>query len=74
MNPAQVRAREEEEAIKIEEKRLEYMDDEKHEAYMREMFEHEERTEHKGIMPARDRIRQYKTKHIRRNLPSAAQS
>lgn len=38
LNPAQVKAREEEEAIKIEEKRLEYMDDDKHDAFMREMF------------------------------------
>ena len=51
--------------------RLEFMDDEKHDRYMREMFYHEERTEHKGILPARDRIKQYKTKNIRRNITTA---
>jgi hypothetical protein len=38
---------------------------------MREIFEAEERTDHKGILPAKDRIKQYKTKNIRRNIPSA---
>lgn len=52
-----------------EEKRLEYMDDEKHESYMREVFKNEMRTDHKGIMPAKDRIRQYKTRFIK---PSTA--
>lgn len=47
------------------------MDDDNHDKYMREMFYNEERTEHKGILPARDRIRQYKTKNIRRNIISA---
>lgn len=48
------------------------MDDDKHDKYMREMFQFpEERTEHKGIIPARERIKQYKCKNIRRNLPSA---
>lgn len=55
----------------MEEKRLEFLDDERHEQYMREIFEAEERTDHKGILPAKDRIRQYKTKNIRRNIPSA---
>lgn len=58
-------------AEKVEEKRLEYMDDDKHDKYLRDMFAWEERTEHKGIIPARERIKQYKTKNIRRNLPSA---
>jgi hypothetical protein len=31
---------------------------------MRELFEYEERTEHKGVVPARDRIRQFKTRAI----------
>lgn len=35
------------------------------------MFEEEERTEHKGILPANQRIKQYKIKTIKRNLPSA---
>lgn len=47
------------------------MDDENHDKYMREMFYNEERTEHKGVLPARDRIKQYKTKNIRRNIISA---
>lgn len=71
LNPAQVKAKEEERAIEVEKKRLEYMDDENHDRYMREMFYNEERTEHKGILPARDRIKQYKTKNIRRNITTA---
>ena len=47
------------------------MDDDKHDKMLRAMFEYDERTEHKGIIPARERIKQYKTKTIRRNLPSA---
>ena len=47
------------------------MDDDKHDKMLRAMFEYEERTEHKGIVPARERIKQYKTRTIRRNLPSA---
>ena len=57
LNPAQVKAREEERAIEVEKKRLEFMDDENHDRYMRDMFYNEERTEHKGILPARERIR-----------------
>ena len=45
--------------------------DDKHDKMLRAMFEYDERTEHKGIIPARERIKQYKTKTIRRNLPSA---
>ena len=71
MNPAQVRAKEAELAARVEEKRLEIMDDDKHDKMLRAMFEYDERTEHKGIIPARERIKQYKTKTIRRNLPSA---
>lgn len=52
----------------MEEKRLEFIDDEKHEQYMREIFKADERTDHKGILPAKDRIKQYKTKAIRRNI------
>jgi|DEB0MinimDraft_12_1074336.scaffolds.fasta_scaffold44949_1 hypothetical protein len=49
------------------------MDDEKHEKYMREMFEYEERTEHRGVIPARDRIKQFKTRKVfdGRNITSA---
>lgn len=71
LNPAQVRAKEAELAARVEEKRLEIMDDDKHDKMLRAMFEYDERTEHKGIIPARERIKQYKTKTIRRNLPSA---
>jgi hypothetical protein len=71
LNPAQVRAKEAEQALLVEEKRLEVMDDDKHDRKLRDMFLYEERTEHKGIIPARERIKQYKTKNIRRNLPSA---
>ena len=71
LNPAQVKAKELEHQAKVEERRLEIMDDDNHDKYLRAMFEYYERTEHKGIIPARDRIKQYKTKTIRRNLPSA---
>ena len=71
LNPAQVRAKEAELAEKIEEKRLEVMDDDKHDRKLRDMFRYDERTEHKGIIPARERIKQYKTKNIRRQLPTS---
>lgn len=48
------------------------MSDEKHEKYMRDIFEFDERTEHKGVLPAKDRIKQYRTKNIKRSIPSAA--
>lgn len=38
---------------------------------MRQIFEEGERTDHPKILPAKDRIKQYKTKIIRRNIPSA---
>lgn len=38
---------------------------------MREIFEDSKRTEHKGVPPARDRIKSYKVKGIKRNVPSA---
>jgi hypothetical protein len=39
---------------------------------MDEMFEDGERTEHKGIAPARERIKNFKVRSImKRNLPSA---
>ena len=31
----------------------------------------EQRTEHKGILPAQQRIKQYKVRTIKRNIPSA---
>jgi len=52
-----VKAKEQEREVEVERKRLEFMDDENHDRYMREMFYNEERTEHKGILPARDRIK-----------------
>lgn len=57
LNPAQVRAKEAEQAARVEEKRLEIMDDDKHDKMLRAMFEYDERTEHKGIVPARERIK-----------------
>ena len=51
-----------------ERERLVIMDDEAHDRYMKEMFEadegyyYPERTDHKGILPAKDRIKQYKVK------------
>jgi hypothetical protein len=71
LNPAKVKEMEELKAIEVEKRRLEIMDDEIHDRYIREMFEEGERTEHKGILPARDRIKQYKTKNIRRNITTA---
>ena len=47
------------------------MDDLKHEAYKKEMYTYEERTEHKGILPAAQRLKQYKIKTIRRPPQSA---
>jgi hypothetical protein len=38
------------------------MNDENHEKYMKEMFHEEERTDHPGVLPAKDRIKTYKTK------------
>lgn len=32
-----------------------------------------ERSECAGVVPARERLKQYKTKHIRRNIPNFAQ-
>ena len=57
LNPAQVEAKEAELEAKREKQRLEFMDDDKHEKYMRELFYEKERTELKGIPPAKDRIR-----------------
>lgn len=42
---------------KIEAKRAEYMDPEKNDRFMRELFQCKERTEIKGILPARERIK-----------------
>jgi hypothetical protein len=42
----------------VEEKRLELMDDEKHEQYMRNMFIYpKERTDIASVLPAKDRIK-----------------
>ena len=35
---------------------------------MRERFEYEERTEHKGVPPAKERIKMYKTKNLLRKF------
>ena len=47
----------EEKMAAMEAKRAEYMDPEKNDKYMRELFRYEERTEIKGILPARERIK-----------------
>ena len=48
------------------------MDEAKHQQYKRDMFTNlEERTEHLGIPPANIRIKQYKVRTIKRNIPSA---
>jgi hypothetical protein len=41
------------------------MDDEAHDRYMKKMFAEEERTDHRGVLPAKDRIKQYKVKQIK---------
>ena len=47
------------------------MDDEKHDRYMRDMFDEKERNEIPSVLPAKDRIKLYKTKVIKRSIPSA---
>jgi hypothetical protein len=49
------------------------MDDERHDRYMRDMFkdENKERNEIPSVLPAKDRIKLYKTKVIKRTIPSA---
>jgi hypothetical protein len=71
MNPAKVKARFEEKEKLIEEKQMELLDEIKRDKNMREMFQMEERTEILGILPAKDRIKNYKVKALRKNLPSA---
>mmetsp|Transcript_6749 Transcript_6749/g.11323 ORF Transcript_6749/g.11323 Transcript_6749/m.11323 type:complete len:93 (+) Transcript_6749:19-297(+) len=53
---------EEEKLQKIEQKRQELMDYDLQDRMMKDMFYREERTEHKGILPAKERIKQYKIK------------
>tara|TARA_B110000914_G_scaffold211400_1_gene211443 strand:- start:693 stop:959 length:267 start_codon:yes stop_codon:yes gene_type:complete len=45
------------------------MDDEKHDRYMRERFEKGERKEIASVLPAKDRIKLYKTKIVKRKEP-----
>ena len=52
----------------IEEARLKEMDPVRKQLAMDEMFREGQRTEHKGIKPARDRIKDYKVKTIKRSL------
>jgi hypothetical protein len=49
------------------------MDDEKHDRYMRGMFENNERKEIPSVLPAKDRIKLYKTRVVKRKdtIPSA---
>lgn len=71
MNPDKVKARFEEKEKLIEEKQMELLDEIRRDKEMREMFHMEERTEILGILPAKDRIKNYKVKALRKNLPSA---
>ena len=64
LNPAQVQAKLDEIERLRDEKRMAYMDPSKTDKFMKEMFIFEERTDIVGVAPARDRIRQYKTKNI----------
>ena len=88
MNPVKVKDREDALALKREEQRLQEMDDELHDRSMKDMFynklgdqwklpealgECAERSECEGVIPARERLKQYKTRHIRRNIPNFAQ-
>jgi hypothetical protein len=66
MNPHKVKARENAIALEREQKRLEFMDDDLHDKYMKNMFYQGERDDCEGVVPARERIKQYKTRHIRR--------
>lgn len=50
---------------KVEEARLIEMDEVRRQAEIDYMFSEGMRTEHKGILPARDRIKNYKIKTIR---------
>ena len=54
------------------------MDDDLHDKYMKSMFysgstsipDDAERSECPGVIPARERIKQYKTRQIRRHIPN----
>lgn len=72
LNPTQVKAKADALQKEKDDKRLLYMDEEKNDKFMKEMFIYEERTEHKGVIPAKDRIRQYKTKNIMGNSIQSA--
>lgn len=74
MNPHLVEEREAAHADKIEEARLREMDPVRKQQAMDEMFREGQRTEHKGIKPARDRIKDYKVKTFKRSLISAMPS
>lgn len=66
MSIAQKRNLEMEKMRAIEQRRQELIDEDLRHQAMKEMFDYEERTEHKGILPAKDRILNYKTKAIKR--------
>jgi len=57
LNPGQVEAKKNQLEEAEEAERLILMDDVKHQKYKREMFLDEQRTEHKGILPAQQRIK-----------------
>ena len=47
------------------------MDNDRHDRYMRDMFDGNERSKIQSVLPAKDRIKLYKTKVIKRTIPSA---
>ena len=73
MNPDKVEARLAELEERNNEARKIYLDDEAHERYMKSLFMQypEQRTDHKGIIPPKDRIKNYKIHTIKRAIPSA---
>lgn len=73
LNPDKVETRLSELAEKRNEARKIYLDDEAHEKYMKNLFMNfpEQRTDHKGIIPPKDRIKNYKVHSIKKSIPSA---
>ena len=74
MNPHLVEERVATFADKVEEARLIEMDPVRKQAAIDEKFRDGQRTEHKGIKPARERIKDYRVKTIKRSLISAMPS
>lgn len=74
MNPHLVEEREAAFADKVEEARLKEMDPVRRQKEIDDAFRLGQRTEHKGIKPAKERIKDYKVKTIKRSLISAMPS